>query len=135
MSERKFEEIQGQRGEVVILENEGDFVQGILTGKVGRTIGEGNNSIETVEVLELENNSLKLIPAHTVLRNLLKTMHEKFGDEPRIVKIAYKGKKEGKENSYHNFALMQMEATQEEILQLAEFEKGQEPVKTTKAKK
>ena len=126
--ERELHQIESLRGEVVILEGEGETLSGIFTGKQGRTIGkEGDHQIETIEILSDKTGTLKLLPAKTVLKNLIEAAKEKHkkDDYPDyfFCQITYLGKKKGQNYTYDNFSLATGYATDKDVEKLAEFER------------
>lgn len=116
MSERKFKEVQTQRGKVVVLSSEDspNTLEGIFVGS-GRNIGE-DEDLKTIEIFNPEESELFLIPLTAVIER-------KFDQiEPHsYVMIEYKGKVKGKKNSYHDFKVMVAEAEAEELTALAEY--------------
>lgn len=124
---RQFQTVETKRGKVWIAEKEGDSIQGILTYKEGRTIGEDDNAIGTTEILDLETGVLHLVPNHFVFKGAIDAIREKY-DSQCICRVEYKGKAQptdSKKKPYHNYIVQAMEAEQSELDALADFESNQ----------
>lgn len=121
---RQLKEVQTQRGQVKIFEEKGEAITGILTGKTGRTIGDEENQIDTLEVFSLDDDQLYLLPLSTVLKNKVDEI-KKRSEGHAYVEIVYLGKKDGKSKTYHDYRVRFAEAEQAEIDQLLEFEETQ----------
>lgn len=124
---RNFQTVETKRGKVWIAEKEGDTLEGILTYKDGRVIGEDDNAIGTTEVLNLEDGQLYLVPNHFVFKNAIDAIREKFKDQV-YVRITYKGKvqpDDTKKKPYHNYKVEAAEADQSDLDALADFESSQ----------
>lgn len=122
---RQFQTVETKRGKVWIPTNEGEEITGILTYKEGRTIGEGENEIGTIEILDLESGVLHLVPKHHVVNGAVEAIKEKYHSQC-ICRIVYKGQQENKAGKkYHSYQVQAMEAEQSELDALADFEANQ----------
>ena len=124
--ERTLSTVEELRGNVQVLSEIGETVSGLYTGKKGRSIGNENFTIETVEILNLKTLELVLIPAKTVVKNLLLAAIEKHSkdDYPDYFycQFTFLGKKKGSNYTYDNYMLRTAKATDNDAQTLGRFE-------------
>ena len=112
----KFQTVEDEkfRGEPCFLA-EGEQITGVYLGP-GRTIGEGDKSTETIEILDLDevDGVLKILPAHTMLESKIKEI-DGIEAGKTVLEITFKGKVEGKNNQYNDYRVRARIATSGEV--------------------
>ena len=126
IDERILSTVEELRGNVMVLTEEGETVSGLFTGKKGRSIGNENFTIETVEILNLKTLELVLIPAKTVVKNLLLAAIEKHSKDEYpdyfYCQFTFLGKKKGSNYTYDNYMLRTAKSTDSDVQILGRFE-------------
>lgn len=121
-AKREFKEVSAMRGTVKIFEMENETLTGLATLKEGRPIGE--EEMPTIEVFDTINGVLYLIPASSVIKSKWEKAVNDFGGELFYARIQYLGKKATRDGKreYHDYSLAVAEATQDDLMKLANFE-------------
>jgi len=111
-----------------------DIAEGVFLG-LGRKVGEGQNEIDTLILVDVETGEVNLLFAHTVLLNELKKAYKAEGIDlekpkdfkPFYLSVKYKGKKLSSSGSkYHDYELryseceLDEEAYAKELLNVAQ---------------
>lgn len=121
------ETVSSKDGRVVILENEGEFAEGVFIGS-GRNIphGEGKE-IETVALVTTEGEIEKIIlPMHTALASSIEEVINKGADSDTgnvFIRIVYLGKKKSSTTgqTFHSYKVAARLSTFEEQSKAGKF--------------